>query len=197
MNKYNLLIMSILLFVLSFVVSWYGDQMLDSLLLLVIPIDIALIICWIVLLVLSIRKIKKDRAYINYITIAVLVLLYITIVFFPFREAKVKLELYAYEADRTKVVEMVKDYNIQLDEDGMDYVLPAEYKHLSSDGEVYLYENDERGQVIGFWIFRGLSIGGSAQLVYSSGDDGLVRMNIEYIKYIEKLKDIWYYVETE
>ncbi|MBR5093833.1 MAG: hypothetical protein IK095_01935 [Oscillospiraceae bacterium] len=76
--------------------------------------------------------------------------------------------------------------------------LPMGYRRLSSDGQVFLYENDENGQVVCFWVFRGM-LSGSFELIYSSGGEELIRANEKkiYVVRIEKLKENWYYVETD
>lgn len=50
------------------------------------------------------------------------------------------------------------------------------YKYVSSDGEIYVYQNDENGTVIGFWILRGM-LSGSVELIYSEGEENLIREN--------------------
>ncbi|MBQ3263020.1 MAG: hypothetical protein IJH52_07580 [Oscillospiraceae bacterium] len=83
----------------------------------------------------------------------------------------------------------------QLQPDGLGNVdLPAGYRRLSSDGEVFVYQNDKNGQVICFWVFRGM-MSGSFELIYSSGGEELIRAN-ETVVNIEQLKENWYYVET-
>ena len=72
------------------------------------------------------------------------------------------------------------------------------YKYLSVDGEVYVYQNDEDGTQIGFWIHRGV-LTGSEELMYSSNGEKLIKENEtdHPIKRIKKLNKYWYYVITE
>lgn len=196
MKKYVLLILSVLLLLVSFAAAWYGDHLFNHLFVLAIPIDLALLICFIVLLVMSIIRIIKRKEYINFLSLAVLALLVVLIIYYPFRDARVQYELNRFEADRLEIVEMIRSH--QLQPDGLGNVdLPAGYRRLSSDGEVFVYQNDKNGQVICFWVFRGMN-SGSFELIYSSGGEELIRakeftINIDNI---EQLKEHWYYVET-
>ena len=194
MKKYRLLILSVLLLLVSFAAAWYEDHLFNHLFVLVFPIHLMLLGCFIVLLVLSVRGIIKRKEYVNFFSIAVLALLVVLLVKFPFRDARVKLELNRFEADRLEIVEMIRSH--QLQPDGIGNVdLPVGYRRLSSDGEAYVYQNDKNGQVICFWVFRGM-MSGSHELVYSSGGEERIRAN-ESIVSIEQLKDYWYYVVTD
>ena len=196
MKKYRLLILSALLLLVSFAAAWYGDHLFNHLFVLAIPIDLALLICFIVLLAMSVIRIIKRKEYVNVWSLAALALLVVLKLKFPFRDARVKLELNRFEADRLEIVEMIRSH--QLQPDGLGNVdLPAGYRRLSSDGEVFVYQNDKNGQVICFWVFRGMN-SGSLELIYSSGGEELIRakeftINIDNI---EQLKEHWYYVET-
>ena len=197
MKRYFLLILSVLLLIVSFAAAWYNDHLFNHLFILVIPIDLMLLGCFIVLLVLCIVRILKRKEYIIFLSLAVLALLVVLIFRFPFRDARVQLELNRFEADRLEIVEMIRTRQLQPYDSIGNVELPAGYKRLSSDGEVFVYQNDKNGQVICFWIFRGMN-SGSLELVYSSGGEELIRahefkINIESI---EQLKEHWYYVET-
>ena len=194
MKKYRLLILSALLLLVSFAAAWYGDHLFNHLFVLAIPIDLALLICFIVLLAMSVIRIIKRKEYVNVWSLAVLALLVVLKLKFPFRDARVKLELNRFEADRLEIVEMIQSRQLQPDSLG-NVVLPAGYKRLSSDGEAYVYQNDKNGQVICFWVFRGM-LSGSCELIYSSGGEELILSNASVVS-IEQLKDCWYYVETD
>jgi hypothetical protein len=158
-----------------------------------LPIDLILLVCFIVLLILSIRRIKTEKA--EYASVAVLALLLVMAVFFPFRDVKVKLESKWYNAPRQEIVEMICSGQLQ-PEDGMRSIsLPAGYRRISTGGEVYLRRNDKDGQVITFWVFRGVP-DGSVEVVYSSGGEELIRETVYGIERIEKLKENWFYVKT-
>ena len=197
MKKYVLLILSVLLLIVSFAAAWYEDHLFNHFFILVIPVYLMLLGCFIVLLVLCIIRIIKRKEYVNFWSLAVLALLVVLIFRFPFRDARVQLELNRFEAERLEIVEMLRTHQLQPYDSIGNVELPAGYKRLSSDGEVFVYQNDQNGQVICFWVFRGMN-SGSFELVYSSGGEELIwakefTINIDNI---EQLKEHWYYVET-
>ncbi len=194
MKKNGLLLLSILLLVVSFTVHWFSDHLFSTFWVLVFHVYLLLLGCFIALLVLTVRQIRRDRR--GYAGLAVLVLLAAMVVFFPFRDAKVKLELNLYDAPRQEVLEMIRTGELSPNDGIGNIRLPMGYRRLSADGEVFLYQNDGEGQVVGFWIFRGAP-DGSIQLIYSSGGEELIRENEPYIMSIERLKDHWYYVVTD
>lgn len=198
MKKSNLLILSILLLLVSFVSAWYIDHLFNRLFVLVFPIYIILPACFVVLLVMSIRKIVKRKEYANFFNIAILALLVILIVYFPFRNTKVKYELTRFETDRLEIVEMIQNNQLRPKDSLGNVDLPVGYGRLSSDGEVFVYQNDANGQVISFWIYRGM-LSGSVELIYSTGGEALIWANQSGhpITKIERLKENWYYVETD
>ena len=198
MKKHSLLFLSMLLLVVSFLAAWYDDVLLNHLFVFIFPIYLILPACFMVLLVMSIRRIVKQKDYSNFISIAVLALLVVLIMFFPFRDAKLRFDLNRFEADRLKIIDMIKTDQLQPKDEIGNVVLPVGYGKLSSDGEVFVHQNDADGQVIGFWIFRGM-LSGSVELIYSSGGEEMIRANESGhpITKIEKLKENWYYVETD
>ena len=195
MKKYVLLLLSVLLFAVTFAVCWYHDHLFSVLYLFVASIYFALFVCFVILLVCSIVSIVKRTAYLNFATIAVLALLVELFLLFPFRDARVRWELNRYEADRLKIVDMLRDDRLQPTDPYGNIELPDGYRCLSSDGTAYLYQNDENGQVICFWVYRGV-LGDAAEVIYSSGGEELIRSNRINIMSLEKLKDHWYYVIT-
>ena len=198
MKKYSLQILSILLLLVSFVTAWYSDHLFNHLFVLVFPLYIILFAGFFVLLGISIKRIVNQKEYSCVISIAVLTLMAVLILFFPFRDVKVNYELNRFEADRLEVVEMIKNDQLRPKDAIGNVVLPAGYGRLSSDGEVFIHQNDENGQVISFWIFRGM-LSGSIELIYSSGGEELIKANESGhpITRIENLKGNWYYVETD
>ena len=102
-----------------------------------------------------------------------------------------------YEQDRLEIIRMVKENELVPDKLG-NCIMPEEYKKLSQDGWIYIYKNDSEGQVISFWVLRGMQ-SGSIELIYSTGGEELIRANEtgHPIISIEKLKDNWYYVVTD
>lgn len=197
MKKYILLITSVIVMILSFLNSWFSDQMLDSLFIFALIPSLVLFVGWIICLVLSVIKIIKNKNVFNIISLIVTVLTALLILFFPFRESKVRLELNLYEEERLEIIKMIEDNKLKVDDLG-NVKLPNKYKKVSTSGEVAIYQNDEDGKVVAFWIFRGM-LSGSVQLVYSTGGEEIIRSSeIEHpIVSIDKLKDNWYYVVTD
>lgn len=194
MKKYRLLIFSILLSLVSVAVLWYMDQLAAVSVLIPLLLLFVLLVLFILLLIFSIRRIIKNKSRIDIAGAAVLLLLVAVIWLVPIRDAAQQYQFNRYEGPRLEVIEMIK--NEQLKGQSGNIALPAEYKRLSSGGEVFEYQNDENGQVIGFWIRRGLP-DDSILLIYTSGGEDLIRDNIgPGIQHIEKLKDQWYYVTT-
>ena len=197
MKKYILLITSVIVMILSFLNSWFSDQLLDSLFIFALIPSLVLFVGWIICLVLSVIKIIKNKNVFNIISLIVTVLTALLILFFPFRESKVRLELNLYEEERLEIIKMIEDNKLKVDDLG-NVKLPNKYKKVSTSGEVAIYQNDEDGKVVAFWIFRGM-LSGSVQLVYSTGGEEIIRSSeIEHpIVSIDKLKDNWYYVVTD
>ena len=197
MKKYIFLITSVIVMILSFLNSWFSDQMLDSLFIFALIPSLVLFVGWIICLVLSVIKIIKNKNVFNIISLIVTVLTALLILFFPFRESKVRLELNLYEEERLEIIKMIEDNKLKVDDLG-NVKLPNKYKKVSTSGEVAIYQNDEDGKVVAFWIFRGM-LSGSVQLVYSTGGEEIIRSSeIEHpIVSIDKLKDNWYYVVTD
>lgn len=199
MKKYRLLLLSLLLLLVSFTVAWYTDPLFDALFLFLFPLYLLLFVCFIVLAVESIKGLVKRRETPCLASLAVLLLLFVLITQFPFREAKAKTELELFEEKRLEVVDMIRNDRLQPRDELGNIVLPVGYRWLSTSGEVFQYQNDETGQVISFWVFRGM-LSGSVELVYSSGGEELIRAHenrIGPITRIEKLKDCWFYIVTD
>ena len=198
MKKYRLLMLSAALFIVCFLVGWYGDLLSGSPFFLFMPLLVLLLFaCFIVLLVLCTIRIVKHKAYFEFVSLAVLTLLAFLTLFFPYREAKLQFDLNRCENDRIKIVEQIQSGELQSSDGIGNVVLPFGYKRLSASGEVFQYQNDENGQVIGFYIFRGLAVTGSVKLVYSSGGEELIRANAHYIEELTPLKEHWYYMVTD
>lgn len=192
-----LLIISIVLFIINFLLGWYSDNIYDSIFFIPVIFDGLIIILNLILIkfALTYRKSNKSKLILIAIIIAIVSVIFRFI--FPFRNVKTILELYIYEDERLEIIEKVKNNEIEIDEYG-NADLPKNLRKLSSDGEITVYQNDENGQVICFWIFRGM-LSGSHQLMYSSNGEKLIRENEtgHPITNIKKLKDNWYYVDTD
>lgn len=197
MKKYNTLILSILFFIISFIKNWYCDELFDKFFLLALVPSIILMVLFNVILIKSIIQINKRKEYINVISIIIL-LISIIFFFFPYREVKTKYELDKYEPERLQIIKMIEKGQLKPNDEIGNISLPNKYKKYSISDEVFLYQNNEKGQVVGFWVFRGM-LSGSTELIYSTGGKELIKANEtnHRITKIKKLKDKWYYVETD
>lgn len=197
MKKYKILIISILTLIISFVRSWYSDFLFDKLFIFYSIPNLLLFVLFNYCFITSLIKIVKERKLINVVSIIVLLCSVLLFFFFPFRKVKTNYELNSFEKARLEIIDKII-YNELKPDDFGNVKLPKEYKKYSMSGEVTIYQNDEEGQVICFWIFRGMQ-SGSVQLMYSTGGEKLIKDNENGhpIINIERLKDNWYYVETD
>lgn len=197
MKKNDALMFSIVAFGISFGAFWFSDVLIDRFFVFgFIPMAVAVLSLLVSFIVSIITVFRKPSVYKSYLAVAVSVFSVLVLLYFPFRDAKVHLELELYDKARSQVVEMVKSGDI-ISEDWGNAALPARFRHLSSDGNIFIYQNDEE-QVISIWVFRGL-LSGSVQLIYSSQDESLIYKNEtpHEIESIDKLKEHWYLVETD
>lgn len=197
MKKYSNFILSILILIFSLIKCWYSDYLLNLLFVFYIILNLILLIGYFIFLIKNARNLKQKINVINILTTIMLVITAILVLFFPFRDAKIKYELNLYEKDRLEVINMIKSNELKSDEIG-NVTLPNKYKKLSTSGQIFIYQNNEEGQVIGFWVLRG-TLSGSIEVIYSTGGEDLIKNNEKGhpITKIEKLKDNWYYVETD
>ena len=201
LDKYNWLtspfILSISYFILFFLIRWYSDELFDLISILIFPLFIFLIVFHNYCLYWIIKSIFKDyKIIINYFSLLILISGTIVGILVPSRQAKIMLELNLYENKRINVIRKIKKGELK------PYYLnnvrlPLFDKMISSTGEVYVYKNDNDVQIIGFWVLRGIASSGSISLIYSSTDENSIKKNVDYIRKIKKLKDNWYYVETD
>lgn len=194
-NKY--LIIAILVFILCFLYNWYIDIILQMLFsLIVIPI-IILFLIYNIFLILTIIDAVKTKKKSSVYSLIIYIIIPLFSLFFPFRKCRVNLEMVLYKNEREEIISKIKDKEYISDEYG-NIVLPKIFKKVSTSGEVTVYENDNDSVLICFWIMRGV-LSGSVQLMYSSGAEALIYKNEtgHKITYVEKLKDNWYWVETD
>lgn len=198
MDSYKQLKISIILFVLLFLCGWYGDELISSLFVISTMIDIVLFVALIVFLIFSILTLMKNhKAIVNYVTFSILLASLIMTLFFPFRTAKVEVDLIVYENKRNTIIEMVKNNELEID-NMKNAKLPKKYRRVSTSGEITIYQNNSEGIVVGFWVHRGM-LSGSSELIYSTGGDELIRKNEggHPIESIKKMKEHWYFVITD
>ena len=190
MGKKNYLLAgSIVISCLILLYGWFGDYLSDR----IFPIDLliffGIFIVFFVCLIWALRR-KSWRS------LAVLIAGAIVFIFFPFREARVRTEFILYAKARDRVVEMVKEGEVSSDSYG-SAKLPSIYSFTSSNGKIHIYQNNEEGTVITFWVFCGM-LSGTEELIYADGGEAQIKEELKsfYVESIEKLKDNWYYVKT-
>ncbi len=197
MKKHFALIFSTSSLIINFICFWYTDVLFDRLFIFgIIPLGISVLLL-LASFIISIVFIFRHLSIIkNYIALIISIVTVVLIFVFPFRMAKVKLELSLYEEERLQIIEMVKKGELDGDKTG-NVALPKGFGRLSSDGNIFVYQNDNE-QVISFWVFRGM-LSGSVELVYSSQDEALIYENESGhpMKSVNKLKEHWYLVETD
>lgn len=190
----KMLFFGLFLFALCLLCNWYSDLIIGHFTIFTLLfIKLFLLIIWIIFLVKIIKNFDKNKIKIN-ILFGILLIGSIFSLFYNFRFIKTKVEFTLYKKQRNIIIEKVKnnEFTYYFDK---NIKLPI-YKYVSSDGEIYVYRNDEE-QIIGFWIFRGIS-SGNVELIYSSDGEDLIydiKNNSEIIKIIE-LEENWYYVES-
>lgn len=198
MKKVVVLISTIVFFILSFLINWYSDEMFENIFIFAIIPYIFLMIIYGILNTICFLKVFSKKEYFYLISLALLFISTLLFFFLPFREIKVKYELDRYEEARLEIINMIKSEELKASDEIGNVVLPKKYKKYSSSGKVFLYQSDENGDVIGFWVFRGM-LSGSVELIYSTGGERLIKDNEtgHPIIKIKKLKDNWYYVITD
>ena len=197
MKKISALILSLCAFAAVFLSFWYNDVLFNRLFVFgLIPMALSVLLLFGSLIVSIIVIARKPSILKSYLPIVISIITVLIIFVFPFRKAKVNLELQLFDKARMHVIEMVKNDEIIPDRIG-NAELPFGFRHISSDGNIFIYQNDEE-QLISFWVFRGM-LSGSVQLIYSSKDENLIYDNEEghSIESIKELKDHWYLVETD
>lgn len=123
------------------------------------------------------------------------VLMFFLIVFIPFSEIGHEL-MYLKNVDAyNEVIQMIQDGSFE--EAGRLWKLPAEYSYLSDGGEIVFEENQE-GFCIMFYIVRGLSISSHNGYIFCSGGTTPNGHDIEFNVDAIVQKDEnwhWFYVD--
>lgn len=192
------LVLSVVILIAVFLYRWWNDYLVDALLFFSpLIIGLPLFVVLIILLIATLGSFKS--ANVKNVTTFIVMLLSLGLFFgLPlwsgFRRFRTEIDLNLNERRRKQVIEEIgNDYSLE-----GNYALKWGFKSLSSSGEVYIEENDEAGQEIIFWIYRGM-LSGSVELVYSTGGEEMIyeNENGHPIISVDKLRDDWYYVKTD
>lgn len=197
MKKYYHLILVIITCFIILLYKWFLDNLISLFSIIFFPFSlITIIIIFVNLIKLLSNRLKKDKNIINKVSLYIVYITIFIFVFIPFSTIKFNLEFKLFSKERDIIIDKIKNNEFKYYYD-KNIKLPI-YKYLSVDGEVYVYQNDEDGTQIGFWIHRGV-LTGSEELMYSSNGEKLIKENEtdHPIKSIKKLNKYWYYVITE
>lgn len=197
MKKYYHLILVIITCFIILLYKWFLDNLISLFSIIFFPFSlITIIIIFVNLIKLLSNRLKKDKNIINKVSLYIVYITIFIFVFIPFSTIKFNLEFKLFSKERDIIIDKIKNNEFKYYYD-KNIKLPI-YKYLSVDGEIYVYQNDEDGTQIGFWIHRGV-LTGSEELMYSSNGEKLIKENEtdHPIKSIKKLNKYWYYVITE
>lgn len=191
MKNKRLILLSVVVFVVTFLYNWFNDQLYYSfgIFNLFLLLLLLLIIAWIFCIKMSIDYFKNHHNK-TFLIINILFLLFN--IFFPFRRLKVLIELNLYEEKRLQIINMVKNGELVPNSYG-NITLPNNYKYISNSSEIHIYKNKKNSQIIGFWIIRGME--NSSLLLYSTCNEKEIKLIIDEIYSLKKLKNNWYYIE--
>lgn len=188
--KYPLLLMTIILFVYSYTIFLFWEELF---VLIWISFGISLLIIpiiWLINLIKSIIYIIKD--YNSVKSYVPLLLIFITtFIFFIFNPSDMRneYEYKTYYDERVEYVELVKSGAVE----EKIIELPKKYKKISRTGKAYIYLNNEDKLLVGFSFDLSFPDGGSV-LMYSSGGKKLIKDNINDIYEIHQKDKNWFMV---
>lgn len=187
---------TIIMFALGFLFCWFNDFLFDRFFILPLIPMFTLIITYFVLVIYGIVVIVKGQIKRGLAGLVVLGLLFLKISVFPFKTAKRQVDQELIAREREKVVEMIVSGEIPSKDPLV--TLPLKYTYLSSDGTVYVYQNDENGVEVSFWEFRGM-LSGSDEIIYASGGEQMIWDNESEhpIRIVRPLGGNWFYVATD
>ena len=179
--------------------KWFSSELYQTFtpFLLIIPLAILFLVSiglgvWTVIVL--IKRIKAER-----LLAALPLIIFIFVVsihqFVSFSLPKVRIEHALHAKNREVVVEAIQ--NNEYTDDGIGNIrLPFSRRFLSCDGEVYVYQNDEQGIVIGFWSFRGLLMNPFESVIYTSypKPPTTSTLGCGELYTVKKLSEHWYWV---
>ncbi len=177
----------ITIILLCFLSNWYKDNI--SLIFYIIIRLILIILC----MYFFYKLYKKSFTLKNKIITSFIFIITLFLFFYDFRLTKTKIELNIFKNQRNIIIQKIK--NNEFKYYYKNNIKLSKYKYTSNDGEIYVYKNDTEGQVISFWIYRGL-MSDSIQLIYTTDKD-LLEKNIKNINKSIKLNKNWFYITTK
>ena len=191
------IIWAVIFFAVSFATLWWQNETFDILLIFFWVPFLMMLILFVVSTVTAIIALEKGKRLVSLIAGLIIFITLLVVFKFPFSEARLDYEFKHLTEQRQEVVDKIIDGRIDSSRPLVE--LPGMYRHLTSDRKtVYVYENDEDGVEIAFWVFRGM-LSGSEMVVYSDGGEDLIWKNGDGhpVTLVEHLGGNWYYVETD
>jgi len=179
--------------------KWFASEMYQMFtpFLLIIPLGFLFFLTiglgvWAIIVLIKRIKVERFQATLPLIIFVCFISVYL---FASFTLPKVKIEHALHVENREIVVKAIQ--NNEYTDDGIGNIeLPFNRRFLSCDGEVYVYQNDEQGIVIGFWSFRGLLMNPYQSVIYTSYAEPPTTSTLRCgeLYEIEKLGENWYWV---
>lgn len=190
------IIIVLLIMIFNYIFVWFSKELFVYIWI-TLGLPILVIMIGDLLAFLHILKlIQADRKKLaNWIPLFIFILIIILFIVFPPHETREYYEYKKYYNKRTEVVDMIKNGSLESSEH-KEVLLPNNYKKISDFGEIYVYLNNERETLIGFWINKSFPDGGN-EIVYSSNGEKLIKENIGSIRKIEKRNNNWYFIAHE
>lgn len=184
MNSYKSLLVIIGLFISCFLLGIVETYFFYNIL--IFPYFIAVCIT-IIIIYLLIKRIKINK----YVKIFVFIVC-IIILLSDYKIIKCKINLFLFKDKYNEIIEMVNKNEIET-YDGYNAKLPK-YSYLSSDKEISIYNLGD-DNVVGFWIYRGISISSSMQIIFFDSKetrDAFLEENM--IKKYYSINNSWYII---
>lgn len=180
------LLCSILVLVLIFIEEFFRGELINNFFICLL-IDIITIILFLYVFNRCYVDFKNKNGKIQIIIVMLSFLLF----FLPIDYFRILITFPFDYQKRMDAVEYVRTEQF-LDNDTNLLQLPDQYRHLSIDGIVSIYNHD----MICFYTLRGLSISGSKMLIYTTNSPDEIYKNFWKVFYLKKISDNWYYVKT-
>lgn len=179
----------IIVFLIIIIYIWFTDYI--SYHLWIFSLFIGLFVFSLFMILFVLRRKKQTEKKVRVIN-DILILLIVIFALLDTRLVKAKLNVHLFSKQMNEVVNKVQNDKSNYPY-GESVELPI-HSYTSLNGKIYIYKNDDE-QVFTFLI-SSMSTAGTSELVYSSGDEKLIRENIPGIEQLIYLKKNWYYVRT-
>lgn len=178
-----------IVFLIIIIYIWFTDYI--SYHLWIFPLFINLLVFSLFMILFVLRRKKQTEKKVRVIN-DILILLIVIFALLDTRLIKAKLNVYLFSKQMNEIVDKVQNDKSNYPY-GKSVELPI-HSYTSLNGKIYIYKNDDE-QVFTFLI-SSMSTAGTSELVYSSGEEKLIRENIPGIEQLINLKKHWYYVRT-